>query len=111
MPDVSQSVRESPAVPVVTIKLPAALHVLTGGRRQVPAEGGNIREVLVGLDRAFPGVLERILDQEGSVKRYSNVYLNDDNIRDLDDLETRVENRDVIWIVPAVAGGSGMARP
>lgn len=103
MPDVSTK-------SVVTIKLPAALHALTGGRRQVPVEGDSIREVLAGLDQAFPGVLERIIDREGSVKRYVNVYRNDDNIRGLDQLETKVENRDVIWIVPAVAGGSGMAR-
>jgi sulfur-carrier protein len=106
MPDVSQSL----PVSVVTIKLPVALHALTGGRRQVPVEGDSIREVLVGLDRDFPGVLGRIMDQEGSVKRYVNVYRNDDDIRGLDGLETKVENHDVIWIIPAVAGGSGMAR-
>lgn len=105
MPDVSRSVSESLPVPVVTIKLPAAFHALTGGRRRVAVEGDNIREVLAGLDRSLPGVLERIMDQEGSVKRYVNVYRNDSDIRSLDGLETKVENHDVIWIIPAVAGG------
>lgn len=99
MPDDSQS--------VITVKLPAAFHALTGGRRQLPVEGGTVREVLAGLDRACPGVLERLMDQEGSMKRYVNVYRNDHDIRGLDGLETKVENQDVIWILPAVAGGSG----
>ncbi|WP_405407690.1 MoaD/ThiS family protein [Streptomyces decoyicus] len=92
------------------VKLPAAFHLLTGGRRQLPVEGGSIREVLAGLDRACPGVLDRLMDQEGSVKRYVNVYRNDSDIRSLEGLETKVEHHDVIWIVPAVAGGSGVAR-
>ncbi len=110
MPDVSQSVSKSLPAPVVTIKLPAAFHALTGGQKQAAVEGGNIREVLVGLDQAFPGVLERLMDHEGSVKRYVNVYRNDSDIRSLDGLETKVENDDVLWIVPAVAGGNGMVR-
>lgn len=92
------------------VKLPAAFHVLTGGRRQLPVEGGSIREVLVGLDQCCPGFLERLMDQEGAVKRYVNVYRNDSDIRSLDGLDTKVEQHDVIWIVPAVAGGSGAVR-
>jgi sulfur-carrier protein len=105
MPDVSRSAGEGLPAPVVTIKLPAAFHVLTGGRRQVPVEGDTVREVLASLDHAFPGALERLLDQEGSVKRYVNVYRNDNDIRSLEGLETRVDEHDVIWIVPAIAGG------
>ncbi|MFJ6797368.1 MoaD/ThiS family protein [Streptomyces sp. NPDC091268] len=95
----------------VTIQLPAVFHALTGGRRQLTGTGGNIRDVLHGLDRECPGVLDRIMDGEGSVKRYVNVYRNDTDIRTFDGLETKVENQDVIWIVPAVAGGSGAAEP
>lgn len=105
MTDVSPRVGPNRSVPTVTIKLPAAFHALTGGRRQVPAEGENIREVLVGLGREFPGVLERIMDQEGSMRRYVNIHRNDNDIRSLDGLDTRVENHDVIWVIPAVAGG------
>ncbi|MFD9354831.1 MoaD/ThiS family protein [Streptomyces sp. NPDC060031] len=94
---------------VVTIKLPAVFHALTGGRRQIPGAGDSIRDVLHGIDRDYPGVLERIMDREGSVKRYVNVYRNDTDIRTFDGLETKVEDQDVIWIVPAVAGGSGTA--
>ncbi|MDI5961325.1 MoaD/ThiS family protein [Streptomyces sp. SL13] len=107
MPDVSHSVSKSLPAPVVTIKLPTAFNALTGGQKQVDVEGDSIREVLSGLERSFPGVLERLMDQKGSVKRYVNVYRNDSDIRGLEGLETKVENQDVIWIVPAVAGGSG----
>lgn len=90
---------------LVTIHLPAVFHALTGGRRQISGAGENVRDVLHGLDRDCPGVLDRIMDQEGSVKRYVNVYRNDTDIRTFDGLETKVEDQDVIWIVPAVAGG------
>lgn len=92
---------------VVTVKLPAAFHVLTGGRKEARVEGDTVREVLFDLERAFPGVHARLLNQEGSVKRYVNVYRNDSDIKSLDGLETKVGPEDVIWIVPAVAGGSG----
>lgn len=94
---------------MVTVRLPAAFHGLTGGRRQLPIEGGTVGEVLAGLGQACPGLLERLVDQEGAMKRYVNVYRNDNDIRILDGLETKVEHQDVIWILPAVAGGSGPA--
>ena len=93
------------SVSLVTIELPGAFHALTGGRRQVSVEGSSIREVLAGLDRAVPGVLERIMDEEGSVRRYVNIFRNDSDIRTLNGLETKVESHDVVWIIPALAGG------
>lgn len=110
MPDISQHVHNSFPAPKVIVKLPSAFHPLTGGQRQLPVEGGTIRDVLIGLDRECPGVLERLVDPQGSVKRYVNVYRNDSDIRELDGLETKLESQDVVWILPAVAGGSGAAR-
>lgn len=111
MTDASRISGRDLPVSVVTIKLPAAFHILTGGRREVHIEGGGtVREVLVDLARTFPGVHERLLDQEGAMKRYINVYRNDSDIRSLDGLETKVEHQDTLWIVPAVAGGSGTTR-
>ncbi|MES4887041.1 ubiquitin-like small modifier protein 1 [Streptomyces sp. NPDC096012] len=107
---VSQTVGQSLPTPVVTLKLPAAFHALTGGRRQLPVEGATVREVLASLERTCPGAQERLMDQDGSVKRYVNVYRNDSDIRCLDGLETKVTDDDIIWIVPAVAGGSGTER-
>jgi molybdopterin converting factor small subunit len=111
MPDVvSQTVGNNLPAPVVTIKLPAAFHALTGGRRQLPVKGDTVREVLAALERECPGSQERLMDQDRSVKRYVNVYRNDSDIRCLDGLETKVADNDIIWIVPAVAGGSGTAQ-
>ncbi|MCX4474583.1 MoaD/ThiS family protein [Micromonospora sp. NBC_01655] len=110
MPDFPPDAGRGLPAPVVTVKLPAAFHALTGGRRQLSVEGDTIREVLTGLDRAVPGVLERLVDQNGAMKRYVNVYLNDNDIRSLDDLDTKVEEDDLIWIIPAVAGGSATVR-
>ena len=90
----------------VNVKLPTAFHTLTGGRRQISVEGGTVREVLFGLERLCPGVLDRLVDQQGAMQRYVNVYHNENDIRALDGLETRVAHDDQIWILPAVAGGS-----
>ncbi|TDP89931.1 cytochrome P450 [Labedaea rhizosphaerae] len=90
----------------VTVKLPAAFHALSGGRRQVPVAGDTVGAVLSGLDDAVPGVLARITEPGGALKRYVNVYRNDEDIRGLDGLDTKVTSDDVVWIIPAVAGGS-----
>lgn len=107
MPDFPHHTGAELPVPVVTVKVPAAFHTLTGGRRLFSIEGESIHEVLVRLDRAAPGLLDKIVDPDQKVKRYVNVYLNDDDIRSLDGLETKVEKDDLVWIIPAVAGGSG----
>jgi sulfur-carrier protein len=107
MPDVSQ---DGSKAPVVKVQLPTAFHVLTGGRKQVTSEGDTVREVLVGLEKSFPGVVDRLMDAQGAMKRYVNVYRNDSDIRSLDGLETKLAGDDVLWIIPAVAGGSGTAR-
>jgi molybdopterin converting factor small subunit len=109
MGDGSRSASKDLPVSVVTIKLPTAFHALTGGQRRVSVEGDDIREVLAGLNRTFPGILDRIVDEEGSVRRYVTVCRNDIDIRSLDGLETKVNSEDEIWIIPAVAGGTGVA--
>lgn len=96
---------------VVTVKLPTAFHSLTGGRRRIQVEGGTVREVLIGLDQLCPGVLDRLVDQKGAMQRYVNVYRNENDIRGLEGLETRVAHEDQIWILPAVAGGSAANPP
>ncbi|ETA00973.1 cytochrome P450 [Frankia sp. CcI6] len=98
--------REGLPPPMVTIKIPAAFRALSGGQRQVAAKGENIREVFADLNECLPGLIDKIMDGQGSVRRYINVYRNDNDIRGLENLETRVEESDVVWIIPAVAGGS-----
>ncbi|MEV7414019.1 MoaD/ThiS family protein [Streptomyces sp. NPDC089919] len=91
------------------VKLPSAFLALGCGKK-VPVDGESVREVLFGLDADCPGSLDRLMDDKGAVKRYVNVYRNDDDIRDLEGIDTPVSEDDVIWIIPAVAGGSGEPR-
>ena len=69
------------------------------------AEGGTIGEILQSLDTTYPGLKERICDDQGNVRRFVNVYLNDEDIRFLDEKATTVKDGDEISIVPAIAGG------
>ncbi len=106
MTNVSARDQEAGPTVAVTVRLPAAFHAVTGGCKKMSVAGGTVGEVLANLDEQCPGVLERLVDQEGAMKRYVNVYRNDIDIRGLDGLETSVAAEDVVWILPAIAGGS-----
>jgi sulfur-carrier protein len=88
-----------------TVRIPTPLRKLTGDLEVVQAAGVNITEVLHSLDQAFPGLKERICDEQGQVRRFVNVFLNDEDIRFLEEGATPVKETDEISIVPAIAGG------
>ena len=88
-----------------TIRIPTPLRKLTGERETVEADGATIGEILQSLDTSYPGLKERICDDQGNVRRFVNVYLNDEDIRFLDEKATTVKDGDEISIVPAIAGG------
>ncbi|MDT0263823.1 MoaD/ThiS family protein, partial [Jatrophihabitans lederbergiae] len=111
MSDLSAPDKQAVSASVVTVRLPAAFHSISGGRKNLPVAGGTVREVLTGLEQQCPGILERLVDRDGGMKRYVNVYRNDIDIRGLDGLETMVAGEDVVWILPAIAGGSGTREP
>jgi molybdopterin synthase sulfur carrier subunit len=81
------------------------LRKLTGELEVVQAAGATIAEVLHSLDQAFPGLRERICDDAGQVRRFVNVFVNDEDIRFLEESATPVKDTDEISIVPAIAGG------
>ncbi len=87
------------------IRIPTPLRKLTGEREMVEADGSTIGEILQSLDTTYPGLKERICDDQGNVRRFVNVYLNDEDIRFLDEKATVVKDGDEISIVPAIAGG------
>ena len=89
----------------IQVRIPAPLRKLTGDQEVVPAEGTNIGEILTNLDKAFPGLIERICDAQGNVRRFVNIFVNDEDIRFLDEKATTVKDGDEISIVPAIAGG------
>jgi molybdopterin synthase sulfur carrier subunit len=81
------------------------LRKLTGELEVVEAAGSTIAEVLASLEKAFPGLNERICDGSGNVRRFVNVFVNDEDIRFLEETATPVKAADEISIVPAIAGG------
>lgn len=89
----------------VTVRIPTPLRTLTGGKDEVPVSGATVGEVIDNLEKSFPGIRERLCDEKGTVRRFINVYANDEDIRFLDNLKTALKDGDSISIVPAIAGG------
>ncbi len=88
----------------VEVRVPTILRTYTGGEKAVSAEGDTLAAVIKDLDASHPGIAERIVDDNG-LRRFVNVYLNDEDVRFLDGLDTPVADNDSITILPAVAGG------
>jgi sulfur-carrier protein len=89
----------------VEVRLPTVLRAAAGGSSSVSLEGSTIAEVLADLIRRHPGLEGQVLTEDGSLHRFVNVYVNDDDVRYLDKLDTKVGDGDTISILPAVAGG------
>ncbi|HXQ75718.1 MAG TPA: ubiquitin-like small modifier protein 1 [Acidimicrobiales bacterium] len=91
----------------VEVRLPTVLRPHAGGRSTVTANGATIGEVLGDLVRTYPGMAGQVLTEEGSLHRFVNVYVDDDDVRYLEQLDTKVADGATVSILPAVAGGSG----
>lgn len=87
------------------VRIPTPLRRYTGGAEEVPADGATIAAIVDDLEARFPGIKERLCDDEGRVRRFVNLYVNGDDIRFLDSLATAVKDGDEVAIVPAIAGG------
>ena len=88
-----------------SVRIPTPLRKLTNEIEVVQTAGSNIGEVLEHLDKAFPGLKERICDDAGNVRRFVNIFVNDEDIRFMEEKSTPVKETDEISIVPAIAGG------
>lgn len=88
------------------VRIPTPLRKLTNGAEEVTASGGTIGELINSLEKAHPGLKERICDDQGKVRRFVNIFANDEDIRFLKGLETPVKDTDEVSIVPAIAGGA-----
>ena len=91
----------------VEVRLPTILRQHAGGQSSVKANGGTLGEVFEDLVRQFPGISGRVVTEDGSLHKFVNVYVNDDDVRYLDKLDTKLSDDDVVSILPAVAGGTG----
>ena len=90
----------------VTVKVPTPLRKFTAGSESVQGTGETVGAIVEQLERKYPGIRERICDEQGRVRRFVNLYVNGDDIRFLANLDTAVKDGDEVSIVPAIAGGS-----
>jgi sulfur-carrier protein len=88
----------------VEVRVTAVLQKLTGGQKSVKSEGATVGALLENLDTAYPGLKQNVM-QDGKLHRFVNIYLNDEDIRYLGQLETALTDGDVVSILPALAGG------
>jgi molybdopterin synthase sulfur carrier subunit len=88
----------------ITVRIPTPLRTLTGGADEVAIAGATVRDVIENLEKKHPGLKERLLDDKG-VRRFVNIYANEEDVRFLDGLDTPVKEGDSVSIVPAIAGG------
>jgi MoaD family protein len=90
---------------VSVVKIPPVLRTYTGGEKEVAAEGASVGDVLRALAERHPDTQSQLFGEGGELNRFVNVYLNDEDVRVLDGLETPVSERDTVVILPAMAGG------
>jgi molybdopterin synthase sulfur carrier subunit len=89
----------------VTVRIPGPLRRITNGENKVEVEGENLGGLISALEDQYPGMRERLLDEEGNLRYFVNLYLNNEDVRFLEGLETALKAGDEVSIVPAVAGG------
>lgn len=88
------------------VRVPTILRSYTGGQKVVEASGDTLADLLTDLDGRHPGIRARLLTEDGSLHRFVNVYINDEDVRFLGALEAKVADGDTVTILPAVAGGA-----
>lgn len=89
----------------VRVRIPTPLRRFTGGAEEVSLAGDTVGRVVDDIEKQYPGIKERLCDDQGRVRRFVNIYVNGDDIRFLSSLDTPVKDGDEISIVPAIAGG------
>ncbi len=89
----------------VTVRIPTALRRVTQGQGEVQVEAKTIGELIEKLEEEFPGIKERLVDEDGEIRKFVNFFVNDEDIRFLKGKDTELKDGDVVAIIPAIAGG------
>ena len=90
----------------VKVRIPTPLQKLTGGEGEVTGTGGDIKEMFDNLESQYAGIKERVYDEEGVLRRFINIYVNEEDIRFLDGEKTKLSDNDDVSVIPAIAGGA-----
>lgn len=90
----------------IEIRVPPLVQKVTDGQRSLTATGGTVSELIANLDSRYPGFSRELRDESGQVHRFVNIYVNDEDVRFLNKLDTPVKDGDVVSILPAMAGGA-----
>lgn len=91
---------------MATVRIPTPLRRLTNGQAEVSADGETVAAVIEDLEANYPGLKTRICDDDGNIRRFVNIYVNDEDVRFLNGKETKVSPGDAVSIIPAIAGGN-----
>jgi molybdopterin synthase sulfur carrier subunit len=89
----------------VTVRIPTPLRRITGGAGEVHAKGKDVAELIGDLERQFPGLRERLVEESGELRRFINIYVNQEDVRFLSGQETSLKDGDEVSLVPALSGG------
>jgi len=89
----------------ITVRVPTPLQKFTQNQAEVKANGANVKELIEDLEKSSPGIKERICDEEGKIRRFINIYVNEEDVRFLQQDETSLKDGDEVSIIPAIAGG------
>jgi len=89
----------------VPVRIPTPLRTVTKGAAEVQAAGDTVSDVIEDLERQFPGLRDRLMDEGGELRRFINIYVNEEDIRFLEGAKTTLKAGDSVSIVPAIAGG------
>ena len=90
------------------VRIPTPLRRLTQGEAEVKADGATVAELIEDLEKNYEGLKTRICDDSGAVRRFVNIYVNDEDIRFLENVETALKEDDIVSIIPAIAGGNAL---
>ncbi len=90
---------------MIKVRIPTPLRRLTGGQGEVDIEGDSVSALINTLETQYPGIKERLCDEEGAIRRFVNIYINEEDIRFHQGLDTPVKQGDEVSIIPAIAGG------
>ena len=89
----------------INVRIPTPLRKLTNGESEVEANGADISQLIDDLEKNYPGIKGKLCEDNGNVRKFLNIYLNDDDIRFMDSLATEVKDGDNVSLIPAIAGG------